>query len=89
MAFETYSVVDQFCDSPTNLVPKVLVRGVCFACGLPVCQKCSTRRTYHHYGCVRLCNGCQEDYDGSDVRVMRRLHTMAGVPYEVKADGTS
>ncbi len=74
----TCSVVNQFCNSPANLHPPVPARGICFSCGLPVCANCSSKRKYHNYGRVRLCDNCQEQYDGNDKIVMKRLYKMAG-----------
>ena len=75
---DTCCVVDQFCTSPANLVPPVPAKGICFSCGLPVCSKCSSKRKYHNYGKVRLCNNCQVEYDGNDEYVMKRIYKLAG-----------
>lgn len=74
---ESCCIVDQFCTAPAN-VERPNARGVCFACGRPVCSMCSTMRKYHDFGRVRLCNECQIDLDGNDGRVMRRLYHLAG-----------
>jgi len=74
----TCSVVDQFCLAPANLSPLRHAKGKCFACGLPVCAKCSSIRTYYNYGKVRLCNNCQCEYDGNDQIVLNRMFKMAG-----------
>lgn len=71
--------VDQFCISPPMADPREFgIKSLCFACGLPVCIECSSRRRYYNYGRVRLCNSCQFDYDGNDTVVMRRLYKQAG-----------
>lgn len=75
---ETCCVVDQFCTSPANLRPPVPARGKCFSCGQAVCSECSSKRKYHHYGKVRLCNNCQVEYDGNEKIVMRRIYKKAG-----------
>ena len=72
------SVADQFCDAPANGPEETRARAVCFRCGMPVCTKCSSRRKYHNYGIVRLCNNCQTEEDGNDDIVMRRLRRLAG-----------
>lgn len=36
-------------------------RAECFACGLPVCRKCSVVTDYLRYGRKRLCFGCIRD----------------------------
>lgn len=88
MAQETCSVVNQFCDSPANLRPIVRVRAECFACGRPVCRQCSSLRKYLSYGRKRLCDDCQEEIDGNDHAVMRRLYAKAGVPYNRAREAT-
>ena len=58
----TCSVVNENCTSPANQEPpKVPARGVCFACGQPVCARCSRRISYLHYGRKRICDNCIED----------------------------
>jgi len=73
-------VVDQFCTAPANLLLASArpLRARCYACGGAVCVKCSSLRTYHDLGRVRLCNTCQVEYDGDDSVVMRRLSKLAG-----------
>jgi hypothetical protein len=73
---ETCCVADQVCNAPANIEPLVPAKGICFSCGLNVCSKCSTKRNYHHYGKVRLCNDCQIEYDGNDTTVMNRLRKL-------------
>ncbi len=36
-------------------------RLTCFACGEPVCSKCSKKIEYYHYGKQRICDNCRED----------------------------
>lgn len=36
-------------------------KATCFACGLPVCTKCSRIRTWFHFGRKRVCENCDED----------------------------
>lgn len=78
MPNETCCVVDQFCIASPGVENPTPARYFCFSCGLAVCGTCSTKRTYHEYGVVRLCNDCQIEYDGNDKRVMARLRRMAG-----------
>jgi len=35
----------------------------CFACGLPVCGRCSKIRQYLHYGKQRICDNCQQEVE--------------------------
>lgn len=74
----TCCVADQFCLAAANFEPRIYTSTKCFDCGDFVCRKCSSKRCYHDYGLVRLCNNCQVEYDDSDKRVMRRLHRLAG-----------
>lgn len=73
----TCCVADKFCTAAANY-ENSNARAVCFACGDFVCTKCSSRRNYFNYGRVRLCNNCQELFDGNDKRVMARLAKLAG-----------
>lgn len=59
----TCEVVDVGCLSPANLEPPVPVRTECFACGLPVCTRCSRRRSWFGQPHKRICNRCAEDDD--------------------------
>jgi len=79
---ETCCVVDQFCTSPANDEDLHPARGKCFSCGQPVCSECSSKRKYHDYGKVRLCNNCQVEYDGNDKMVMKRLYRKAGIKWK-------
>jgi len=63
-------VSNQFCKDDTKTI--------CFACGNPVCTRCSSIRKYYNYGKVRLCDGCQEVYDGNSVLVYKRYLKMVG-----------
>ena len=75
------SVADQYCDAPANLLDVKTPKSMCFACGLPVCTKCSTRRKYLHWGRVRVCNNCQVDrYSDGLFRVMFRIARMGKYP---------
>lgn len=57
---------------------KGLTRTECFSCGKPVCTACSSLRVYlPYYGRARLCNNCQEQYDGNDRFIVRRAERMA------------
>jgi len=75
---ETCCVADQFCIAPANLQKPQRDKGRCFSCGEQVCSESSSKRKYHHYGEVRLCNNCQVDYDGNEKTVMKRLRKKAG-----------
>jgi len=35
----------------------------CFACGQPVCSKCSKKVKYHQYGTQRICDSCRATAD--------------------------
>lgn len=67
-SYEDCQVAGQFCKGAT--------RASCFSCGVAVCVMCSTRRKFldlgRDYGRVRLCDDCQERYDGNDKIVVRR-----------------
>lgn len=74
---KTCCVADQFCTAAANFqFPNA--KRECFACGQPVCSKCSSKRLYRGYGRVVLCSNCQVVEDGNDKVVMRRLFRMAG-----------
>jgi hypothetical protein len=77
---ETCCVIDCFCAAPANLetAERPLLRAKCFCCGQAVCLQCSSRRLYPPNGVVRLCNSCQEEIDGDDRVVMRRMYKLAG-----------
>ena len=77
---EACCIADQACDAPANLEPQVKAKSFCFACGRPVCTKCSSRRKYYDYGVKRLCNDCQVEHldDGDDKVVMARLRKLVG-----------
>lgn len=56
----TCSVVwDNNCESPANLEPQERARCTCFACGLPVCKRCSNVERYLWYGRRRVCKTCR------------------------------
>ena len=76
---EQCNVSDQFCEASPG-VEGTSTRGMCFACGLPVCRKCSTVLSYYTYGRRRVCNNCQVEHDGErgERRVMSRLYKLAG-----------
>lgn len=75
----TCCVVDEFCTSPANVDPPVRLRRKCYSCGDFVCRMCSSMRNYYSYGKQRLCNTCQTQYDGNDLKVIERLHQL-GAP---------
>jgi len=87
--YEACCVVDQFCERPANIdisdlefdEIKELCRSLpeCFSCGLGVCLECSSRRKYMHHGLKRLCNNCQEEYDGTPYFVIIRMALKAGI----------
>ena len=79
---ETCCVADQSCIAPANLEKPERARCKCFSCGLSVCSQCSSKRKYHDYGKVRLCNNCQVEYDGNDKIVMKRLYRKAGLKWK-------
>ena len=54
----------------SNFQPSRL--GMCFRCGEETCSKCSSRRKYINYGVVRLCDPCQEEFDGTAWHVVYR-----------------
>jgi hypothetical protein len=43
-------------------------RGICFACGLPVCMECSSRIKWYNFGKKRICDNCREDKDRESIR---------------------
>jgi hypothetical protein len=71
------SVSDQFCTAPADGFRWQIARGECYACGLKVCGKCSSKRDYYKFGKVRLCNNCQIQFDGNDNRVKARHEKLA------------
>lgn len=54
-------VVNAGCKAPPALAFSN-TKAECFACGLPVCTACSSRRQYQAYGIKRICAKCQEQY---------------------------
>lgn len=78
--FNTCSVANQFCEIPANVEPNDGFRSLkreCRRCGNHVCKTCSDKRTYLSKRVI-LCDNCQEDIDGDDERLMKKLYRLAG-----------
>ena len=80
--YGTCHVANQHCTAAGNFEGKHRV-AICYRCGLEVCTSCSSIRKYRIFGNVRLCDDCQIDEDGSDIRVTYRVARKAG--YDHKA----
>lgn len=82
MAKPVCCVADQFCVAHANLEPRYRPWRLakCARCDEDVCSKCSARLPVKGKA-QRICHHCMEKEDGNDIRVMKRLHRMAGVPY--------
>lgn len=50
------------CKAPPGLAG-AYTRAECFACGMPTCTACSSRRKYMKYGIKRICYNCQEQHN--------------------------
>jgi hypothetical protein len=57
-------VWDNSCTAPANSLGTT--RGVCFACGEPVCPSCSTLTAWYRYGRRRIGFDCLRDCDFAD-----------------------
>jgi hypothetical protein len=73
VSYRACDVVNQFCEAPPALAWSY-TRATCFACGLPVCKACSSRRKYYSYGVKRICDRCQEERFGADHVRVRAYH---------------
>lgn len=62
-------VYDRDCLAPADVEQCLLPNriGECFACGEPVCSKCSKILKYHSFGKRRICFNCISDQLNCDV----------------------
>jgi hypothetical protein len=51
------------CDYKNGFDKNKGARLICFACGCPVCENCSSVYDYYDYGKKIICDNCTEDND--------------------------
>lgn len=68
---DTCHVSNQDCCASPGVSDGDLTRAECFACGLPVCVKCSKRVRYFKWGRKRVCDHCREEHGVGEYRKLR------------------
>lgn len=75
-----HEVRDWECDAPANLAEcaKPTRLPTCFACGQPVCRKCSRVVKWYGYGRKRVAESCIEEHGNARLRRPSRESSRLG-----------
>jgi len=83
-AIRPCNVANDDCTAPANL-QAANTRATCFACGHPVCTRCSRRIDWYDHGRRRVCDNCVDDQIEDLPSDLQRLKAMAA-RYDLRPD---